>query len=344
VPPTADLGTTLAALPVVIEEVTGVMAPAAVPSYPGGTRPSSVVRLGGGAAVGHGEHVGWDEAAHRAFHDRLADVPRGSWHVGAWSAAVAARGAPPYDRAALEAAAIDLALRQRGTSLLALAGVASGSVRYVVSFERVADPVAVARTHPHVALKIDVDPAWDDTTFAALAALGRVAVLDWKDTGAARDHERAHATLPDALLEDPRPDAVPWSASLRARLSFDAPLTTVVDLDRLPARPVAVNLKPARMGGVLAALACAARCAERGIDVYLGGMFEVGVGRAQLRALAAVLSPDGPNDIAPIPVGERAAERPVRLSVDARPPGFGGVTPDSAAPPSRRASPATGRA
>ena len=342
-PPTADLVATLAALPVVIEDITGVVAPAAVPSYPGGVRPHSVVTLAGPGAVGRGEHVGWDEAAHRVFIARLAVLPRGTSCVGAFAAAVAESGAPPYDRAALEAAAIDLGLAQRGTSLLAFAGATAGSVRYVVSFERCADPVAVARTHPAVGLKIDVDPTWDDATFAALAALGRVAVLDWKGGGETADHERVHAALPDALQEDPRSGSTAWSPSLRARLSFDAPIVSAGDLDRLSVQPVAVNLKPARMGGVLELLTCAARCAERGIAVYVGGMFEVGVGRLQLRALAALLSPDGPNDIAPIPLGAAVPERPARLLVDAGSPGFGAVSAPPDVPPAPPAFPATVR-
>ena len=72
------------------------------------------------------------------------------------------------------------------------------------------------------------------------------------------------------------------------------------------------------MGGVLEALACAARCADDGIAVYFGGMFEVGPARAQLAALAALLCPDAPNDVAPLV----DAVRPARLVV-ARTPGFG---------------------
>ena len=56
--------------------------------------------------------------------------------------------------------------------------------------------------------------------------------------------------------------------------------------------------------------------------MYVGGMFEVGIGRAQLRALAAVLSPDGPNDIAPISRGDDRPAHPARLRVAAT-PGFG---------------------
>src|SRR5207249_2844108 len=138
-------------------------------------------------------------------------------------------------------------------------------------------------------------PGWSEGTYAGLAALARVAVLDFKGAG---DTERAHRALPQALIEDPGSGS--WSESLARRLSFDAAVTSARALDALPARPAAVNLKPARMGGVLEALACATRCAAEGIAVYMGGMFEVGVGRTQLRALAALLCPDGPNDIAPL--------------------------------------------
>jgi hypothetical protein len=49
-----------------------------------------------------------------------------------------------------------------------------------------------------------------------------------------------------------------------------------------------------------------ARCERRDILVYVGGMFEVGVGRRQLRDLASVLCPDAPNDLAAIPLAETA--------------------------------------
>ena len=55
-------------------------------------------------------------------------------------------------------------------------------------------------------------------------------------------------------------------------------------------------------------------------------MFVVGPGRAQLRDWAALLSPDGPNDIAPIAAGERPAPRPPRLAADPSRPGFGTAT------------------
>jgi len=318
----------LGALSVTIDDAAADVGAVAVPSYPDGPRPHSIVRLAGRGAVGRGEHVGWTAAAHAACRDQsLPRVPRGAWRLDAWSAALAAAVADPYDRAAAEAAAIDLALRQRGTTVFALADCAPRPVRYVVSFARVADPAAEARRQGDVALKVDADPAWDDATLAALAAAGRVAVLDWKGGGTCADHERAHRLLPDALVEDPCWDAAPWSPSLTRRLSADAPVLRAGDVERLPVTPAAVNLKPARMGGVFEVLATAAACAARGITVYLGGMFEIDVGRRQLHALAALLSPDGPNDVAPIPRAGAPAERPDRLAVDGRTPGFGSVEP-----------------
>jgi len=46
----------------------------------------------------------------------------------------------------------------------------------------------------------------------------------------------------------------------------------------LPFHPAAVNVKPARMGGVLEALACVARCDAAGVSVYFGGMSGVNYG------------------------------------------------------------------
>ena len=305
-PPTPEAA--LAALPVGVDDVECRVGGVRVPSYPGGVRPTSEVRLGDG----RGECVAWTAEAHEAFRARLAGVPRGPWaRLGEWAEAMRARFTDPYERAALEAAAIDLALRQAGTNLFELAGGAPRPVRYVVSYGRLRDPMADAE--PGVELKLDVDPSWNDATYVALR---RVAVLDFKGTGSPADHERAHRAVPEALIEDAL--AGPWSASLSTRLSFDAPVTSARALDALPVRPAAVNLKPARMGGVLEALACAERCTRKGIAVYIGGMFEVGAGRRQLRALAALLCPDAPNDVAPLVT----PERPPRLAVDVSAPGF----------------------
>jgi L-alanine-DL-glutamate epimerase-like enolase superfamily enzyme len=167
--------------------------------------------------------------------------------------------------------------------------------------------------------------------YAGLAATGGVAIVDFKGGGTVLDHARAGRALPEALLEDPGPPRGPWPADVRRRLALDAAIQRAADVDGLAVRPAAINVKPGRLGGVLEALATCAACERAGIPVYVGGMFEVGVGRRQLHDLAALLSPDGPNDVAPIAVGDARAARPPRLSVDPGAAGFG-RTLDSAAP------------
>jgi len=318
VPQTAErLRQALAALPLSVEDASCEGAEVAVPGYPGG-RPTTVVTLHGGDGHGTGELVAFAAAEHATFRETIVPrVPRGRGRVDAFVAAARALTAGAYERAALEAAAIDLALRQARTSCARLVELEPRPVRYVVSFGPLLDPMPSVAGAGELEVKLDADPRWDAQTLAALAASGRVAVLDWKGGGERHDHERLHDALPDALVEDPAPAAAPWSPTLRAQLVADAPVTTAAAADGA----ATVNLKPARMGGVFEVLDAAARCAREGRAVYFGGMWEVGPGRQQLRVLAALLAPDGPNDIAPLVHG---GVRPPRLRVDPATIGFAG--------------------
>lgn len=97
----------------------------------------------------------------------------------------------------------------------------------------------------------------------------------------------------------------------------------------------AVNLKAPRMGGPLELLRGLEIALRAGAPVYLGGMFELGVGRAQARQLAALYCGGGPNDLAAVALaaeagpadvratGIRAQTSPTTIALDA--PGFGGL-------------------
>ncbi len=331
------LAARLESLPVAIEGVTVRTGGAPAAGYPDGPRPTGVVRLEGGGRVGLGECVAWTAAE----QERFAAVCRravlhGRGRVAGIVPAVRAVTADPYERAALEAALVDLALRQAGTNLFELAGVAPRTVRFVVSFDSSGDPVPLLRRFldgsPGAWIKLDVDPAWPDETFRDLASLERVVVLDLKLRGDLRTAERAHAALPDALVEDPRLDEAPRgrpgeappsvaeayaggatpaeivgraagkvSPGLRARISFDAPILSAPDVEALPLVPAAINVKPARTGGLFEALHAIAACRRAGIATYVGGMFEVGPGRSQAQVLASLFSSESWNDVAPIP-------------------------------------------
>jgi o-succinylbenzoate synthase len=58
-----------------------------------------------------------------------------------------------------------------------------------------------------------------------------------------------------------------------------------------------INIKPARVGGYLAARAVHDLCAAHGIPVWCRGMLETGVGRAANLALAALQNFTLPGDI-----------------------------------------------
>ena len=58
-------------------------------------------------------------------------------------------------------------------------------------------------------------------------------------------------------------------------------------------------MKPSRVGRLRDLFAIYAACEDRGLAMYGGGMGELGVARGQIQLLAAMFSPDGPNDIAP---------------------------------------------
>lgn len=316
-------------LPITVHQVQCTVVDVCVPSYPGGRRPSATVTLVGAGQRGKGEHVLWTRADHIRFRDQVLEAtPRGAWLFGPWAAEVARRMPSPHGRAALEAAGLDLAFRQGGTNMFHLVRVDPRPVRYVVSFDRRRDPAAEVRSWrqamPDLEFKIDADARWAEATYRELAALGAVAVLDFKGTGRATDHERAHRYLPTSFIEDPALSAAPWSERFRQQVSFDAPVERAADIDRLPVRPAAVNVKPARVGGVLEALRCVSACAERGIQPYFGGMFEISVGRSQLWTLAALFAPEGPNDIAPIATGAHSPALPPRLMAEAMVAGFGG--------------------
>lgn len=74
---------------------------------------------------------------------------------------------------------------------------------------------------------------------------------------------------------------------------------TGTEFDAVPVAPAWLNVKPSRFGTLESLLDTVAVARQRGIGLYGGGQFELDVGRSQIQALASVLYPDGPNDIAP---------------------------------------------
>lgn len=297
-PTTADrLRDALTVLPIAVQAIGCRTAAVALDGYPDGPRPTSTVTLIGQTATGEGEYVGWTTEAHAAFDAiaRRAPYRAGSHTLGSWCAAMRAAVPEPYARAALESAAVELALQQAGTSLATLAGVAARRPREVRSATPGPRPFACLDALGDVELKIDADPAWDAATWDLLAVRHRIAVVDFKGGGTPAAVRLAHRALPTAWLEDPPPGT---AGNLSRRVSVDAPITAASTLGVLDPVPGAVNVKLPRLGGMFEALEVLAWCSAHRVTSYVGGMWEVGAGRRMARALAAIASPDGPNDVA----------------------------------------------
>ena len=145
----------------------------------------------------------------------------------------------------------------------------------------------------------------------ALAATGRIRVCDLK----AHYHGTPVDTAPDADFHAPHRGALPGcrargrvarapTCSRRSpthldRISFDAPIHSLADVDALPMPIKHLNIKPSRFGPLSRLFECIDACLERGIELYGGGQFELGVGRGQIQEIASLFYPHTPNDVAP---------------------------------------------
>jgi hypothetical protein len=216
---------------------------------------------------------------------------------------------------AFESAALDLALNQAGKSLPEVLGREPRPIRFVNSlglgdpptFRPLHDRLA---GHPGLRFKLDVVAAWPEELFAEVAATGAVEIIDFKgqyglDMPELPEllamYERVIAAFPDALLEDAHdlPEVAELLAPHAHRISYDAPIHTAADIDATPLTPVALNIKPCRVGDLRSLLDVYALTEERGLITYGGGMGELGIGRGQIQLLASQFHPDGPNDTAP---------------------------------------------
>jgi len=295
----------LGSLEVEVDRIECLQRAVAVPSYTWGPRPLGFVCACGGGEVGVGEVVAFTEAEQAAAAASIVELEL-SGRIKA--SVVREKGLHAYAACALEAALIDLGLRQAGLTMASLLGITEAALSWVVSFDADSDPATrgevLSDRFGGAALKVDVDPSWDDDTWRALSALN-VAVLDFKQAGDRAAVERARAHLRDVVIEDPPSEVAP---SELGPIAFDRTIVTAADAAKASAGGAWVNIKGPRMGGFITALE-ALDVVERS-RAYFGGMFELGAGRVQARLLAAAFLPEQPNDLAPIPLDDNARDAP----------------------------------
>jgi hypothetical protein len=309
---------------------------------PGFERLSTVIHMWGGGEEGLGEDVTYDAVDQIALQDAGASLDlTGYATLGEFCEFVGGVDTFPaepqrevsrrYRRWAFEAAALDLALRQAGLGIAKALRREPRPVTFVCSMRLAGGPdepssIETLRRkldrYPELRFKLDPVNDWDDELIAALVETGAVDSLDLKGfyKGTVVDVEtdpelygKLIEAFPEAWLEDPdvTEETRPLLEPVRDRLTWDAPIHSIADIEALPWPPRMVNVKPSRIGGLRDLCETYDYCAERGIGAYGGGQWELGPGRGQIQVLASLFHPDTPNDTAPR--GYNEAEPPPDL-------------------------------
>jgi o-succinylbenzoate synthase len=292
--------------------------------------------------------VGWGECPALA-----RPTYTGEWAQGAFRALVEVilpdwlAGAPPaighpMASGAVADAALDAALRRQGRALASALGVVGASVpsRAIVSAADLDDLGRVVEDHlaagrRHIGCK--VSPAWLLEPLRALRATWPELSLSADGNGQLGDLEPDTWAALDTLgldeVEQPCPPG-DWLGSARVAARLDCPVALdesissvhdVVTMAHLDAGSV-VNVKPARLGGLIRALDLAEVAAELGIDCFVGGMLESAVGRAPALCAAAHIGGGRPTHLGP---SSQYWERDLADGIELRSDGTLGV-PDGA--------------
>jgi L-alanine-DL-glutamate epimerase-like enolase superfamily enzyme len=286
------------------------------------TRVTTVVRLRGAGDEGVGEDVTYTAED----HPPPADLPlTGSHSVDSYSELLDGlelflhgpehSAFRDYRRWAFESAALDLALRQAGRPLASAVGREPRPVTFVVSMG-LGDPPSLDKVrrwlelYPELRFKLDPRSSWTEQLVAELAELACVDSVDLKGQyeGTVVDqppdpslYRLVVEGFPEAWIEDPAltDETVPILEPHAGRVTWDAIIHSVQDIEDLPWEPRSINIKPSRFGTLRRLCDAYDYCEEKGIVPYGGGQFELGPGRGQIQYLASLFHPDSPNDVAP---------------------------------------------
>jgi hypothetical protein len=289
-------------------------------------RKSTVIRVRGGGEEGLGEDVTYDAVDQEILQAQGPTLAlAGRFTLGSFAERLSELELFPeapqrevsqrYRTWAYESAALDLALRQAGSSLHAVLDREPQPVRFVVSL-RLGEPPTLEpvsrrlELYPGLRFKLDPTSSWNDELIGELVTTGAVDSVDFKGyySGSIVDqpadpvlYRRVVEAFPEAWIEDPAltPETDAVLAAHRERFSWDATIHSIEDIESLPYPPRMVNIKPSRLGGLRSLLDAYDYCSERGIGNYGGGQFELGVGRGQNQYLASLFHSDAPNDVAP---------------------------------------------
>lgn len=217
-------------------------------------------------------------------------------------------------KAALESAVLDAELRARGESLAERLGVTRRSVPSGVavglhdSLGALLDTVERFVSDGYLRVKLKIEPGRDIESVGAVRDRYRDLALQVDANSAYSVADAAHLRALDdfdllmieqPLAEDDLLGHAELARSLRTPLCLDESITSARVAEQaieLGACSV-LNVKPARVGGLLEALRIHDLCVVRGVPAWVGGMLETGIGRAMNVALAALPGFTLPGDL-----------------------------------------------
>jgi L-alanine-DL-glutamate epimerase-like enolase superfamily enzyme len=299
-------------------------------------RLSTVVHLQGDGHEGVGEDVVYDAEDHVAMQEAGPVQPlAGTYTLGEFCELIDTLDLFPnepnrdvsrlYRRWTFHSAALDLALSQAGKPLHEVLQREPRPVTFVVSL-RLGEPPTLEplenrlKNYPTLRFKLDPTSSWTPELIAQLVETNAIDSVDFKSLyrGTVVDqppdpvlYERVVTAFPDAWIEDPdvvTPETAAVLADVHDRITWDAPIHSIDDIESLPFAPRMVNIKPSRIGGLRKLCDAYDYCAERNIGAYGGGQFELGPGRGQNQYLASLFHPDTPNDLAPVGYNQNEPE------------------------------------
>ncbi|MBV9915840.1 MAG: hypothetical protein JO153_04990, partial [Solirubrobacterales bacterium] len=241
-------------------------------------RLTTLVRMHGAGQEGIGEDVVYDAEDHVALqragavHDLGGAYSLGEFceridELDLFPAAPQRDVSRLYRRWTFHSAALDLALRQADKPLHEALGRAPRPMTFVVSL-RLGEPPTLdpvtrrLERYPTLRFKLDPTTSWTPELIEALVETDAVDSVDFKSLyrGTVVDqppdpvlYERVVKALPRAWIEDPdvvTPETAAVLAGEHDRITWDAPIHSIDDIEALPFAPKMVNIKPSRIGGL----------------------------------------------------------------------------------------------
>lgn len=269
-----------------------------------------------------GGAVGWGECPTLSRPTYIEEYTDLAWEVlrdglgPAWLAGETS-GIERYPMAssALEAALLDALARWRGRRLVDTLGwsprpvPACAVLGLARSIDDLLDEARARMASGYRHLKLKIQPGWDVEPLAAVRAVAPQVTLAADANGSYSSPDAVPSELDGlrlAYLEQPlAPSDLEGSAAVAARVAtpvaLDESILSPDDVDTAADRGAVevVNVKPARLGGLAAAVETVERAARSGLGVFVGGMLESGVGRAAALAVASHPACTLPTDLGP---------------------------------------------